>query len=290
MKIHQIITEARSTYDEKFAAWRSLQDMHLSLTKAKSKAKIAGRAPALLKDAQKFVKIAGPSFSFSREPTAGTLYSKIYDILTKSHGVKEFPKPISTTAFANGIASYYGGKYVWRNPTKWMRSSGGSRVDPSDTVQFSNVQDRDAAWEDLKTRGKKVYIQDRHMDHAPHMYLQFGSILVEKKTGTRPGAFGDKPEWVYELLFQTTSILRNYLRIKHDITDQEAATLRDIADTKTKNTIEKLKNILQILREPERDPALQKIIDSTKIDPKTKDTLANIIAGAKDFKEPPTDI
>jgi exonuclease VII large subunit len=68
-----------------------------------------------------------------------------------------------------------------------------------------------------------------------------------------------------------------------DVTDQQAAALRDIAATKNKNSLELIKAMYDIFQ-GQQD--VRRIIDnSKKIDPRDKAKLDSIIAGAGDFQE-----
>jgi len=131
------------------------------------------------------------------------------------------------------------------------------------------LHQRDRAWADLQQRGKRVYIKDSR-DQPPITYVQIGKNLITPSTRTL-GVFGSNPETTYALSVQTTSILRNSLRSKQDISDQQAAQLQDIAATRTANTMAKINAILKMFRSEQE--AKQAIDQSRKLDPQIKAKL-----------------
>lgn len=198
------------------------------------------------------------------------------------HGNQIFPDSKSVRWFAEQLASYYGARVRQTSPMRWTRSTGGSYYDPANYVEFGSKQQRDQAWADLQSRGRRVYIKD-HPTEAPDTYVQIGKVLITPHTRVR-GAFSDEPETTYALSLQSTGILRNSMRSKQDITDQQAAALQDIAATRNANAMDKIKAILKIFKSQEE--AKQAIAQSSKIDPTIKAKLDAIIAGAANFKEP----
>jgi hypothetical protein len=73
-------------------------------------------------------------------------------------------------------------------------------------------------------------------------------------------------------------------RSRVDISDQQAAALKDIADTKNANAMQMIQAMVNVLQGEDN---IKQIIDnSKKITPQDKAKLDAIIAGAKNFKEP----
>ena len=287
MLTREIINES-ATYAEKLQAFEQLRSIfartYAKHNKGAKPFKKSEIEPALLQ-AQQLIKMLGKFRPSDNDWGSMGLYNHIViglrSQLAKA-GKAVFPDAPSSRWFAAQLAGYYNATHRQVVPMRWRRSDGGSYSDPSNYVEFDTAAQRDQAWADLLQRGKRVYIKDSP-DRAPDTYVQIGKNLITPSTRTR-GAFGSNPETTYALAIQTTGILRNSLRSKQDISDQQAAQLQDIAATRNANTMAKIHAILKMFRSEEE--AKQVIAQSSKINQQVKAKLDAIIAGAANFKEP----
>ena len=288
MRASDFLTE-KATWGEKEAAHKQLEQLFSRVYYKQNNAKPLKpeELEPVLKQAAQLLKITGRAYKGwgSSNYSSGYLYDNIVveirKILAKS-GNNIFPNAKTTIGFAKELAAYYGGSYTWRNPTVWSRSTGGKYADPSAHIVFDSEEKANDVWADLEKHGKRVYIKDSP-DSAPRTYIKIGGLLITWSSRTR-GAFSNNPETEHSFSVQTTKILNNYLRTKQDITDQQAASLQDIANTKNANATEMIKAIMNVFRGEQE--VKQIIAQSQKINPKDKAKLDAIIAGAKDFKEP----
>lgn len=287
MRANEFLMEA-ANWGEKDAARKQLEQLFNRVCYKQNNAKPLApeELEPTLKQAAQLLKITGRAYKgWGNGWSAGYLYDhiivEIRKILAKS-GNNIFPNAKTTIGFAKELAAYYGGSYTWRNPTVWFRSTGGKYADPSTHVEFDSKEKLNDVLIDLEKHGKRVYVKE-HPDSAPRTYIKIGGLLITNSSSTR-GPFSDNPQTKHTLSVQTTKILNNYLRTKQDITDQQAASLQDIANTKNANATEMIKAIMGVLQGEQE--VKQVIAQSQKINPKDKAKLDAIIAGAKDFKEP----
>lgn len=181
---------------------------------------------------------------------------------------------------ARQIGLQTGGYHRWFSPRTWTSSNGQRHRDPSDHVVYDTEEQYDDALEWLENKAKKVYYRD-HFNHLNTAY-QIGRYIVEPNSFTA-NAFSDNPKTMYRLSVRAASALKGNTRTVVDMTDQQAAALKDIADTKNANALEGIKLIMQLFKGQED---VKSIIDnSKKIDPRDKAKLDAIIAGAQGFKE-----
>ena len=286
MRIREFISEAL-THQEMMQAYEQLRDLFARTYHKHNKGSKPFKKTEIEPAMQQAKKLAAQLGKFKPygERTAAFLYNRIVIGLRAQlvqSGNRIFPDATSPRWFAAQMASYYNGYHRETSPRRWSRSTGGSYSDPANYVEFNSAKERDQAWADLQQRGKRVYVKDSS-DSAPQTYVQMGKVLITPSTRTS-NVFGSNPETAYALAVQSTSILRNSIRSKQDITDQQAAALQDIAQTRTANTMDKIKSILGMFKSQQE--AQKVIAQSGKIDPRDKARLNAIIAGAANFKEP----
>ena len=154
----------------------------------------------------------------------------------------------TTSEMAHALAHYYDGQYEWRNPTVYIRSSGGKYTEPKDHIVFPNKEAFDNAWSDLQSWGEMIYLSDAYDDYSvPTTYVKIRKMLVTPSTRTKR-VFSKNPQTSYSLSVQTTSILRNtQIRRQHGMTKEQATKLQSIADAENKKTVEIIKLLLDIL-------------------------------------------
>jgi hypothetical protein len=198
------------------------------------------------------------AFPTGQEATAKAFTERLVSALAKH-------KPI--------IQNYFG--------RVWTISSGGKYRDPQNGMRFRTEQQFEDAWEEISKRGKKVHVR-LPLASAPATLIQLGKYLLMRSTSVR-GAFSNEPTTEYHIKVQTTSILKNAVNKKVELTDQQVSALQDIAATKNKNAIEGLKAMMAVLQT--KDNVKKVIDDSEKLATATKKKLQAIVDGAKDFKE-----
>jgi len=209
---------------------------------------------------------------------------KIFEIISEESESSDKPvvfpsgNKITTGVFAKNLAQYFHGLNAWTNRsfhrTKWTMSRGGAYYDPEWNVQFDNLDDRDDAWQDIKQRAQLVHTKDPYNRESVKTYAKVGKFLLAPYSN-RHGP---------SISVSTTSILRNMIAPQVDITDQQAAAIHDIISSKTKNAIERIKDIITWANSEQE---VKKILDnSNKLTPKDKSIIDDIIAGAKNFREP----
>jgi hypothetical protein len=182
---------------------------------------------------------------------------------------------------ANQIAIQTNGQYHQRYARTWTTNLGRRYKDPSDFVEYRTQDDYDTAWEWIESKGRKVY----YYDHFKHLNtaVKIGKFIVEQATTVR-NAFSDNPETTYAISVRTAAVINKAVRAQADITDQQAAALKDIASTKTQNALQGIKMLMRVLKDQEDIKSA--IANSAKLDSRDKAKLDQIIAGAKDFREP----
>lgn len=204
----------------------------------------------------------------------------IFEESAASDEPAEFPSGRKSTIkeFTKNLAQYFHSFNAWANlrfhRTKWTMSTGGTHYDPQYYVQFDNQQDRDDAWQDITNRAKLIHTKDPYNRKSVTTYAKIGKFLL------KPYSTGYGPC----ISVSTTSILRNMITQQIDITDQQAAAIRDIISTKNKNAIDGIKAIISWANSEQE---VKKILDnSNKLSANDKSTIDRILAGAKNFREP----
>lgn len=252
-----------------------ITDVDAAVKRAKQLLNIAGRATTA---------VTWGGYRYTSGGLFDAIVKKAHELRMKSGVAVPFPTGTSGTlsSFADQLALFFksfGAVSEWHRGIVWSRSTGGKHKDPERWVIFNSEEERDEAWEIIQSKGKRVYIHDT-MQSAPTEYIQVGKVLIDKNA-RRP--WRDEG-YDYGVTLQTTAITKNTnIYQVRDITDQEAARLRDIANTKNANALEKIQLIMALLKGEED---LKKTIDnSKKITPQDKAKLDAIIAGAANFKE-----
>jgi len=248
--------------------------------------------PEQLKQIQQLAKITGRTFDVSSSVKLGSIMKvgRIVDLMSKYVGMKqrdsgEMPEFTGRAAtakdMANQIALQTNGDAIWRHNTTWTDGRTGRRHrDPQDHVAYKDKQSYDDAWQWIESKGKKVHYKNNFNDLKTA--IQIGSYIVEPSTRTR-AAFSDKPTTEYSVSVRSVKAIGQPTRTKQDITDQQAAAIRDIANTRGENAMKMIQALIDVL-DGEKD--VKQVIDqSKKINPADKAKLDKIIAGAGNFKE-----
>jgi hypothetical protein len=188
--------------------------------------------------------------------------------------------PATAKDMAERIAEQTNGSYTSKYGRVWTSSRGGRYRDPQDHIRYQNKEDLDSAWEWCLQRGKQVHYYDslRTLQTA----IRIGRFVV-KRASTWSQQFGDD----YLLSVRTVRALQNPLMDVQKITDQQASALRDLAQTRNANALEKIKILMSILKIKDEQPNLLNIktaIDTApQIDPRDKAKLDKIIDAAKNL-------
>lgn len=267
MKSSEFITEVAQDWNERREAYQQLEKIYIGSEK------LTGQ-PLLdaAKQAARLVKICGRSFG-NRYTSSGLRAGSMFDFLINrsneeaaESGTMSMPTSgASLRGFAQKVATYFGGRYYFKHSLVWSRSTGGKYKEPENFVIFKSVKERDRALAELAQKGKRIYVKDS-VYSAPLEHVKLGSTLISPDGTQTP-----------KLAFQSAAILKNNnIRTVHNITDQEAASLRDIADTKNANAIAGIKAFMAVFKSQEE--MKQAIDNSKKITPQDKAKLDSIIA------------
>lgn len=291
MKISEILTEAADYATKKTAAIDLEKLYKRTFSSAFKKEKIEpiedseiedmlSKAKALLKISGRNARSGGFGNGFSAGYLYDTLTIDLKQRLEKKTGKKSFPNSSSTKGFAKELASYFGAMHQSKIPRKWTNSLGGSYVDPSEFAMFATEEARDAAFNELQEKGKRIYVKDSPSD-APRTYVKIGNLLITPSTSVY-GVFSKSPTSEFGLSVQTTKILKNSLRSTEEITDQQAASLQDIASTQNANAMEKIKMVLALFKG--ENEVADIINNSKKVTAQDKKKLDKIIKDAQNVK------
>ena len=234
-----------------------------------------------LKTVRNIVKIIGRKHSiggYGKRITSGQfldiLEKTILQKQKKSGNLPEFTGKVSTVKLlAEIIAEYTNGKYVSKWGRVWTTGFGQRTKDPEDHIKYQTEEDFELAWNWIKSKGKEI-----HYKESPRSELRtgvkIGKFLLQREvTVHRP--FSDDSEIEYLISVRTANIINNAGRVKQDITDEQAAVLRDIANTKTDSQMKKIKKILNLLKNEKN--IKNTINNSEKINLDDKNVLNNII-------------
>jgi ParB-like chromosome segregation protein Spo0J len=245
-----------------------------------------------LKQIQQLAKITGRRYSIwqskklGREMRVGSIIDLMSEFVQKkqrdSGQMPEFTGRAATAKdMAKQIALQTNGQAEWRHGTTWTTGYGRRYKDPQDYVAYgSDKAAYDDAWKWVEGKGKKVHYKDNFGDLKTA--VQIGNYIIQPSTKTR-GPFSDNPTTEYSVSVRSAKAIGQPTRTKQDITDQQAAAIRDIANTRGENAMQMIKALINVL-DGEKD--VQRVIDqSKKIDPKDKAKLDQIIAGAGGFRE-----
>jgi hypothetical protein len=246
--------------------------------------------PEEISQLQKLAKILGRARKFSTGRFRGTSIGQVLDRLVAqsrlqqrdSGQLPDFSGRATTTAdMGQQIALHTNGNYYRSKGTTWTSGRTGQRTrDANDYIKYNDKKSLDDAWTWVQSKGKQVHYRDNfnHLQTA----VQIGSFIVEPNTVTR-NVFGGNPDTEHGLSVRSVKSLSQWSRKREDITDQQAAALQDIAQTKNINAMSGLKMLMSLFK-GEQD--IKQIIDSSKkIHPSDKAKLDQIIAGAKNFTD-----
>jgi hypothetical protein len=194
----------------------------------------------------------------------------------QSGTMPEFQGRANTAAdMARQIAQQTRGRYDYNFPRTWTTGYGQRYRDPQDYIVYPDEQSYEDAWQWIQGKGQKVHYYDnfKHLNTA----IKIGRYIVEPASFTR-GAFSDTPETTHRMSVRLAASINQGVRTKADITDQQAAALKDIAATKNANAMTGIQAIMSILQ---GEADIKRVIDnSRKIDPRDKAKLDAIIAAA----------
>lgn len=246
--------------------------------------------PEEISQLQKLAKVLGRARKISSGKFRGQSIGYVLDKLIAQSRLQQrdrgqlpnFSGRATTTAdMGQQIALHTNGNYYRSQGTTWTSGKTGQRNrDPNDYIKYNDKNSYNDAWAWVQSKGKKVNYRDNfnHLNTA----VQIGIFIVEPNI-TTSNAFGDNPRTGYGLSVRSAKSLSQPSRRREDITDQQAADLKDIAQTKNNNAMDKMKMLLAMFK-GEQD--IKQIIDrSKKITLGDKAKLDRIIAGAKNFTD-----
>jgi hypothetical protein len=244
-----------------------------------------------VKKMNQLVKITGRGYNISDRPFGNTL-GRAGDLLDRvmanyrksqfgSGQMPEFTARAPTASdMAQQVAIQTGGQYQYQRPQTWSTRSGPRYRDPGDFIVYKDRDSFDDAWQWLESRGQSARYYDRSGNLVS--VLKIGRYIFDESSETT-GFFSGSSDTKYRISVRSASSMSSGGRTVADVTDQQAAALRDIAATKNKNSLELIKTMYDIFQ-GQQD--VRRIIDnSKKIDPRDKAKLDAIIASAADFQE-----
>jgi len=279
MKAHEFLPEAKDYWNDIYPAQVEIENILYS------KKYYSEFTAEDLQQILQLSKITGRRQKLRSGITVGQVIDEIKTALlqkSKKQGTLPEFTGRATTALdmANQIAAHTNGQYKYSKGRTWTTGYGDRYSDPSDFVQYDDKSSYDDALEWITSKGKQIHYQQGSKVRTA---IQIGKFAIEPDIVTY-GAFGDNPSTVYVLSVRSAASLNQGTRSKVDITDQQAASLKDIADTKNTNSLNLIKSILGTLK---GEQEIKRIIDqSSKITPADKAKLDQILAGAHNFKEP----
>ena len=289
MRAGEIITEASQDPEEIRQAAREIAQMVLGFRENQFSQITADD----VKKMNQLVKITGRGYKITDRPFAlGNTLGRAGDLLDQvmsyyrgsqfsSGQMPEFTGRAPTASdMAQQVAIQTGGRYQYQRPQTWSSRSGQRYRDPGDFIVYKDRDSFDDAWQWLESRGQPARYYDRSGNLVS--VLKIGRYIFDESSETT-GFFSGSPDTKYRISVRSASSMSSGGRTVADVTDQQAAALRDIAATKNKNTLELVKAMYDVLQ-GQQD--VRRIIDnSKKIDPRDKAKLDAIIASAGDFRE-----
>lgn len=284
MRSQEFIQEKSPDYRQRDAAMQEIEKIRYS-PDIKSWDQYT---PEMLKRVIELSKITGRAMKMSRgyRETVGQFIDSIkveqLNTQKKSGQLPEFSGRASTAReMARQIAAYTNGEYDVGIGRSWTTGRGQRYKDPSDFVVYRDQNSYDDAMQWIEGRSKKVHYRDHSGDITTAM--QLGKYIVQPAT-TILGPFTDNPKTTHRVSVRSAGVVNQGGRSRVDITDQQAAALRDIAQTKNANSMQLIQSMMAVMQG--QDDVKQIIAQSQKITPQDKAKLDRIIAGAADFKEP----
>jgi hypothetical protein len=288
MRARDFVNERSKDY---FERERAVDEFEATLGKL-AQAQYRGLTPDILVRMKQLVQIMGRGRTIYAGPrndkfgSAGSvldmLNNRYREAEIRAGRMPEFQGRANTARdMARQIAQQTRGQYDYNLPRTWTTGAGQRYRDPQDYVVYPDRQSYEDAWQWVESRGQKVYYRDNFNDL--NTAIKIGRYVVEPASVTR-GVFSKTPETTHRMSVRSAAAINQSVRSQADITDQQAAALKDIAATKNANAMAGIQAMLAVLKGEED---IKGIIDrSRKIDPRDKAKLDAIIAGAKDFQEP----
>jgi hypothetical protein len=242
--------------------------------------------PKIIEKMRQLVNVTGRGYTiyggknYDKFGSAGALLdmlgNRYREAQIQSGTMPEFQGRANTAAdMARQIAQQTRGRYDYNFPRTWTTGYGQRYRDPQDYIVYPDEQSYEDAWQWIQGKGQKVHYYDnfKHLNTA----IKIGRYIVEPASFTR-GAFSDTPETTHRMSVRLAASINQGVRTKADITDQQAAALKDIAATKNANAMTGIQAIMSILQ---GEADIKRVIDnSRKIDPRDKAKLDAIIAAA----------
>lgn len=209
------------------------------------------------------------------------LVNRYREAQMRSGQMPEFQGRAATAKdMARQIAQQTRGRYDFNLPRTWTTGRGQRYRDPQDYVVYPDQESYDDAWQWVESRGQKVYYRDSF--DSLNTAIKIGRYMVEPASVTR-GAFSSNPETEHKLSVRGAAAINQSVRSQVDITDQQAAALKDISATRNATAMELLQAMSAVLQ-GEQD--VKRVLDnSKKIDARDKAKLDAIIAAAGKSQE-----
>lgn len=286
MRARDFVSERSQDYYERERAVDEFEDTLGKLDLAEYQ----GLTPDILKRMKQLVQIMGRARTIYAGPnntrfgSAGSvldgLVNRYRQAQIRSGQMPEFQGRANTARdMARQIAQQTRGAYDWNRPRTWTTGAGQRYRDPQDYIVYPDEASYEDAWQWVQERGQKVYYRDNFSDL--NTAVKIGRYVIEPASFTR-GAFSKTPETTHRMSVRSAAAINQSVRSQADITDQQAAALKDIAATKNATAMAGIKAMMAVLQGEED---VKGIIDrSKKIDPRDKAKLDAIIAGAQNKK------
>jgi hypothetical protein len=286
MRARDFVSERSQDYYERERAVDEFEDTLGKLDLAGYQ----GLTPDILKRMKQLVQIMGRARTIYAGPnntrfgSAGSvldgLVNRYRQAQIKSGQMPEFQGRANTARdMARQIAQQTRGAYDWNRPRTWTTGAGQRYRDPQDYIVYPDEQSYEDAWQWVESRGQKVYYRDNF--NNLNTAVKIGRYVIEPASFTR-GVFSKTPETTHRMSVRSAAAINQSVRSQADITDQQAAALKDIAATKNATAMAGIKAMIAVLQGEED---VKGIIDrSKKIDPRDKAKLDAIIAGAQNKK------
>jgi len=185
----------------------------------------------------------------------------------------EFVSKVSTVKLlAEIIAEYTNGKYVSKWGRVWTTGFGQRTKDPEDYIKYQTEEDFESAWNWIKSKGREIHFKESRESELS-TGVKIGKFLLQREV-TVHRLFSNDSEIEYLISVRTADIVNEAGRVKQDITDEQAAVLRDIAHRKAYGQLRKIKKILNLLKNKDIKNTIN---NSEKINLDDKKVLNDII-------------
>ncbi len=292
MRARDFVNERSKDYHERERAVDEFEDTLGKLDLAEYQ----GLTPDIIRRMKQLVQIFGRGRTIYAGPrndkfgSAGSVLDGLVNRYRKAEikagRMPEFAGRANTAHdMAQQIAQQTRGRYDYNMPRTWVTGAGQRYRDPQDYIVYPDEQSYEDAWEWIQSRGQKVHYRDNF--GSLNTAIKIGRYVVEPASVTR-GVFSKNPETTHRMSVRSAAAINQSVRSQVDITDQQAAALKDIAATKNSNAMAGIQAMMAVLQ-GEQD--VKDIIDrSRKIDPRDKAKLDAIIAGAQNKKPGEQDV